>query len=64
MREPYIICCRVATSAVTFIDDYDRKSFLVVIKGMSERFEIDVFAYVLMGNHYHVLLRNRRANLK
>ena len=31
---------------------------------MSERFEIDVFAYVLMGNHYHILLRTRRANLK
>jgi len=30
---------------------------------MSERFEIDVFAYVLMGNHYHLLLKTNRANL-
>jgi REP-associated tyrosine transposase len=30
---------------------------------MSERFEIDFFAYVLMGNHYHLLLRTNRANL-
>jgi len=47
-----------------FIDDYDRKSFLAAIEEMSERFEIDVFAYVLMSNHFHVLLRTRRANLK
>jgi REP element-mobilizing transposase RayT len=47
-----------------FIDDYDRKGFLDAIEQMSERFEIDVFAYVLMSNHYHVLLRTRRANLK
>ena len=31
---------------------------------MSQRFEIDVFAYVLMSRHYHLLLRTRRANLK
>jgi len=47
-----------------FIDHYDRKGFLDAIEEMSERFKIDVFAYVLMSNHYHVLLRTRRANLK
>ena len=31
---------------------------------MSERFAIDVFAYVLMDNHYHLLVRTWRANLK
>ena len=30
---------------------------------MSERFEVDVCAYVLMDNHYHFLLRTHRANL-
>jgi REP element-mobilizing transposase RayT len=30
---------------------------------MSDRFEIDVSAYVLMGNHYHHLLKTLRANL-
>lgn len=33
-----------------FIDDYDRKGFLDAIEQMSERFEIDAFAYVLMSN--------------
>jgi REP element-mobilizing transposase RayT len=31
---------------------------------MSERFEVDIFAYVLMSNHYHLLVRTHRANLK
>ena len=31
---------------------------------MSERFDIDIFAYVFMDNHYHLLVRARQANLK
>ena len=30
---------------------------------MSQRFEVDICAYVLMDNHYHLLMRTRRANL-
>jgi REP element-mobilizing transposase RayT len=30
---------------------------------MSERFEIDIFAFVLIDNHYHLLFRTNRANL-
>ena len=30
---------------------------------MAERFEIDIFCYVLMDNHYHLLFRTKRANL-
>jgi len=46
-----------------FADDADREAFLARLGRCAERFEIDVFAYVLMGNHYHLLLRTRRANL-
>jgi len=46
-----------------FYDDQDRVLFLKTIGEMSERFEIDVFAYVLMGNHYHLLLKTNRSNL-
>ena len=31
---------------------------------MSERFQVDVQAYVLMNNHYHLLVQTRHANLK
>jgi len=44
-------------------DSEDRLSFMDSLGEMSERFEIDIFAYVLMNNHYHILLRTNRANL-
>ena len=47
-----------------FTDEKDRSSFLNAVGEMSERFRIDVFAYVLMDNHYHLLVRTRLANLK
>jgi len=47
-----------------YLNDADRKLFLETVSGMSERFEVDIFAYVLMSNHYHLLVRTNRANLK
>jgi len=47
-----------------FMDEKDRSSFLDAVGEMSQRFDIDIFAYVLMDNHYHLLVRTRRANLK
>ena len=42
-------------------DDY--KIFLGVLEEMTERFEVDIFAYVLMNNHYHLLIRTNQDNL-
>ena len=47
-----------------YLNDADRNLFLETISEMSERFEVDIFAYVLMSNHYHLLVRTNRANLK
>ena len=44
-------------------NDEDRKLFLTTAGEMAERFEIDLFVYVLMDNHYHLLFRTNRANL-
>ena len=46
-----------------FIGDYDRQLFLDTLGEISDRFEVDICAYVLMGNHYHLLLRTRQSNL-
>ena len=46
-----------------FRGDEDRTLFLETVGEMSERYEMDIFAYVLMGNHYHLLLKTNRSNL-
>jgi REP element-mobilizing transposase RayT len=46
-----------------FYDGKDRSKFLEGIGDMADRFEVDIFAYVLMDNHYHLLLRTKHANL-
>ena len=37
-----------------FFGDDDYKVFLGVLEEMSERYVVDIFAYVLMSNHYHL----------
>ncbi|MCX5670670.1 MAG: transposase, partial [Planctomycetota bacterium] len=46
-----------------FHDDDDRQRFLELIGLMAERFELEPWAYVLMPNHYHLVLRTLRPNL-
>ena len=46
-----------------FYGDEDKTLFLETVGEMSDRFEVDVFAFVLMSNHYHLLLRTKLANL-
>jgi len=45
------------------MSDRDRKLFLHTLGEASERFKLDVFAFVLMDNHYHLLLRTNERNL-
>lgn len=42
-------------------DDYLR--FLGCIERAVEKFQLEIFAFVLMGNHYHLLIRTLHANL-
>ncbi len=46
-----------------FVDDDDRERLLAVVAQAVERFDAQVLAYCLMGNHYHFVLHTRRANL-
>ena len=45
------------------LDDKDRVLFLETLGRMSDRFDTQIFAYVLMNNHYHLLLGTPKANL-
>lgn len=46
-----------------FHAENDRHIFLKTLARMSDRFDVTLLAYVLMQNHYHLLLRTNRANL-
>ena len=46
-----------------FFDDRDHQHFLDLLGRMSDRFQAEVWAFVLMPNHYHLVLRTRRPNL-
>lgn len=46
-----------------FESDEDCERFLALLAESLERFEVDLHAFVLMGNHFHLLAQTHRANL-
>ena len=46
-----------------FYDEKDRLRFLSILGKMVERFKVEVHAYVLMKNHFHLLVHTQEANL-
>jgi len=46
-----------------FVDDQDRSALLAVLARAADRFDAQLLAYCLMGNHYHLVLHTRQANL-
>ncbi|MFO1457811.1 MAG: transposase [Verrucomicrobiota bacterium] len=46
-----------------FGNDTDRRRFLGLVSELPGRFSVEIHAFVLMDNHYHLLLRCREANL-
>lgn len=59
----YHVMSRGNEGRLILSDDEDREMFIAVLGEMSERFDIEVYSWVLMGNHYHLLLKTRHANL-
>ena len=43
--------------------DQDRGQFLSLLAQLGERFAVNVHAYVLMANHFHLMLETPQANL-
>jgi len=46
-----------------FRDDQDHQRFLALVSELPERFGVEIHAFVLMANHYHLLLRTPKPNL-
>jgi REP element-mobilizing transposase RayT len=43
--------------------DSDRNTFIELLEELHNRFDIEIYTYVLMNNHYHLLLKTKQANL-
>ena len=54
---------RGARREAVFLSDDHALIFLECMGRMAERFGIEIHAFVLMPNHYHMLLRSVRGNL-
>ena len=46
-----------------FANEHHRKIFLDCLKEASDMFNIQIHAYCLMDNHYHLLINTPNANL-
>jgi REP element-mobilizing transposase RayT len=46
-----------------FVDNFDRNALLDVLADGLARLDANVLAYCLMGNHYHLVVHTRQANL-
>lgn len=59
----YHVTSRGDRREAIYRDDADRLVHLAVVAQAMDRFDAQVLAYCLMGNHYHLVLHTRQANL-
>jgi putative transposase len=59
----YHLTAHGSDSRYLFLGADDREDFLARLRGTCERFELALLSYVLMGSHYHALLRIPDASL-
>ena len=59
----YHVTSRGNERKAIFRGDVDREKFIELIRRAVEQFDLRLHAYVLMDNHYHLLIETRRAGL-
>ena len=59
----YYVTCRGNDRRSIYRDDSDRELFLEKLKASLEIYGVALHAYVLMGNHFHLLVQTPKANL-
>jgi putative transposase len=59
----YHVTCRGNERKNIFRDDHDRRLFLEKLKTSIEIYGVKVQAYVLMSNHFHLIVETPKANL-
>lgn len=59
----YHIMNRGAGGKLIYSSDADKLLFLSILQRVRTKYSIDIFAYCLMNNHYHLLVRTPLANI-
>lgn len=59
----YHVTARGNRRNAIFLDDTDRRRFLGLVEALPDRFHTETHSFMLMSNHYHLLLRTLHANL-
>jgi putative transposase len=59
----YHVFSRGQRREAIFINDRDRERFMELLEEMVEKHGVRIHGYVLMGNHYHLLVDTPRGNL-
>ena len=58
----YHITCRGIERRHIFQDDRDRNRFLSLLSISLETYQVVLYAYILMNNHFHLLIQTKKAN--
>jgi putative transposase len=59
----YHVINRGQAKRKVYLDKKDYKAFLNVLSDACQIYGVDIIAYCLMGNHYHLLVKTPNANL-
>jgi REP element-mobilizing transposase RayT len=60
----YHVTCRGNARQDIFSSDTDRSAFLDLLGSSSDVYQAEILAYMLMDNHFHLLVKTPRGNLQ
>ncbi len=60
----YHVTCRGNARQSIFLSDRDRQKFLEILQRSLEIYQVHLLAFVLMTNHFHIIVRTPQANLQ
>jgi putative transposase len=60
----YHVTCRGNARQKIFLNDSDRSAFVDLLERSSDIYQTEILAYVLMSNHFHLVVKTPLANLQ
>lgn len=60
----YHVSCRGNARQIISLSDSDRKRFLDILSRSLEVYQVHLYSFVLMTNHFHMVVRTPQTNLQ